>query len=226
MIPTFATARDFVRDNTLLEAPSLVPEIRLHLASSALPLWEATEAQLEQQGLPPPYWAFAWAGGQALARYMLDFPEQVRNRRVLDFAAGSGIGAIAAAKAGARSVEAAEIDAFAQAAIAMNGAANGVEILVHDSDLVGQANQDWDLVLAGDVCYEQPMAARVFDWLALLAGSGATVLLGDPGRSYLPRQGLEKLTTYKVPTTRELEDCDLRNAGVWKVEPLRLNATP
>ncbi len=226
MTPSVAQARDFVRANTLLEAPSLVPEVRLHLASAALPLWEATEAELEKQGLPPPFWAFAWAGGQALARFLLDYPERARNRRVLDFAAGSGLGAIAAAKAGARSVEAAEIDRFAQAAIAMNGAANGVEILVHQEDLVGQTNQDWDLVLAGDVCYEQPMAGRVFDWLVQLAGSGATVLLGDPGRSYLPRQGLEKLATYKVPTTRELEDCDLRNAGVWRVEPLRPNGTP
>ena len=219
MTPSGAEAQAFVRANTRLETPSLLPEIKLHLASAALPLWQATEDQLRAQGLPPPFWAFAWAGGQALARYLLDHPEIAAEKRVLDFAAGSGVQGIAAALAGARAVAASEIDGFAIAALRLNAAANGVRLALLEADLVGQANPGWDLVLAGDVCYERPMAERVFAWLRRLAGEGATVLLGDPGRSYLPREGLEKLAGYAVPTTRELEDTDLRNAGVWRVLP-------
>ncbi len=213
---------DFIRANTRLEAPPLVPEVRLHLASEVVPLWEATEEELAAQGLPPPFWAFAWAGGQALARYLLEHPEVVRGKRVLDFAAGSGLQGIAAKLAGARSVEAVEIDAFAVAACRLNAAANAVEVAVREADIVGSANPDepeahWDVVLAGDVCYERPAAERITAWLRGLAGDNCLVLMGDPGRTYLPRQGLERLIAYGVKTSRELEDSDLRNAVVWKV---------
>lgn len=207
----------FVRANTVLQSPQLLPELRLHLASEVVPLWQATEEELAARGVPPPYWAFAWAGGQALARYVLDDPAIVRGKRVLDFAAGSALAGIAAAMAGARNVEATEIDDFAVAAIGLNAAANGVAVELRREDLVGCDDPSWDVVLAGDVCYEKPMAARVAAWLGRLTAAGATVLLGDPGRSYLPRRGLERLARYPVPTTRELEDSDLRNATVWRV---------
>ncbi len=209
----------FIRANTRLEAPPLVPEVQLHLASEVVPLWEATEEELAEKGLPPPFWAFAWAGGQALARYLLDHPEVVRGKRVLDFAAGSGLQGIAAKLAGAESVEAVEIDAFACAACRLNAAANGVEITVREEDIVGTENPGWDVVLAGDVCYERPAAERIVTWLRGLAAEGCLVLMGDPGRTYLPRQGLERLIAYGVKTSRELEDSDLRNAVVWKVAP-------
>ena len=207
----------FVRSNTRVERPALVPEVALHLASEVVPLWQATEADLAETGLPPPFWAFAWAGGQALARFLLDNPEWVAGKRVLDFAAGSGVQGIAAALAGAARVEASEIDRFALAALALNAEANGVALELRDEDVVGCLEADWEVVLAGDVCYERPMAGRVSAWLGALAGRGATVLMGDPGRSYLPRAGLEKLARYAVQTTRELEDSDLRNAVVWQV---------
>jgi len=208
---------DFIRANTRLEAPPLVPEVRLHLASEVVPLWEATETELAEQGLPPPFWAFAWAGGQALARYLLDHPEVVRGRRVLDFAAGSGLQGIAAMLAGAAAVEAVEIDAFACAACRLNAEANGVEIVVQEADIVGMANPGWDVVLAGDICYERPAAERITAWLRGLVTQDCLVLLGDPGRTYLPRQGLERIIAYGVKTSRELEDSDLRNAVVWRV---------
>ena len=207
----------FVRAQTEILTTPLVPEVRLHLASEIVPIWQATEAELAEAGLPPPYWAFAWVGGQALARYLLDQPEAVAGRRVLDFAAGSGLQGIAAAKAGAARVEAAEIDRFAEAAIALNAALNQVEIETVTADLIGAANPGWEVVLAGDVCYERPMAARVEAWLTELAAGGTEVLIGDPGRTYLPKSGLERITAYSVKTTRELEDSDVRNAVVWRV---------
>lgn len=215
--PPIARAERFVIENTAVESPPLVPEVRLHLASEVVPLWQASEAELAGIGLPPPYWAFAWAGGQALARYLLDRPETVRGKHVLAFAAGSGVEAIAAAKAGAARVAASDIDRFALAALALNAGLNGVAIEVLAKDLVGRLDGGWQVVLAGDVCYERPMAERVFAWLQALAASGTTVLLGDPGRSYLPRAGLQRLTAYAVQTSRELEDSDVRNAVVWRV---------
>ncbi|WP_200808543.1 class I SAM-dependent methyltransferase [Tistlia consotensis] len=211
-----ADPESFVRSQTAIEAPSLIPELRLHLATEVIPLWQATEADLEAIGLPPPYWAFAWAGGQGLARYLLDQPEVVAGRRVLDFAAGSGVAGLAAARAGAAAVEASEIDAFALAALKLNAALNGLALTVRSDDLVGR-DEGWAVVLAGDVCYERPMAERVFAWLRSLAARGALVLLGDPGRTYLPKAGLERITAYGVRTSRELEDSDLRNAVVWRV---------
>jgi predicted nicotinamide N-methyase len=206
----------FIRRETAIASPPLVPEIRLHLATEITPIWQATEATLAHEGLPPPYWAFAWPGGQALARTILDDPAIVRGKRVLDFAAGSGLVAIAAAKAGAQSVTAAEIDDFAAAAIALNAALNGVHVPVTLEDQVGQAGL-WDLVLAGDVCYERPMAERVTAWLRGLVAQGVQVLMGDPGRSYLPKNGLALVTRHKVPTSLELEDRTERETAIWRL---------
>ena len=214
-----ANRRAFILDNTRLLTPPLVPELRLALADEAAPLWQKTEEELGEMGLPPPFWAFAWAGGQALARYLLDRPEIVRGRRVLDFASGSGLVAIAAALAGAAEVEASEIDPFAQAAIALNAETNGVRIAVRAGDLVGR-DDGWDVALAGDVSYERDMAGAVTDWLAGLAGRGAAALIGDPGRAYLARDRLERLAEYAVPVTRELEDSEIKNTGVYRFRAL------
>jgi len=207
----------FVRANTVLTAPPLLPEIKLHLATEVTPLWHATETALERDQLPPPYWAFAWAGGQALARHILDRPQSVAARRVLDIGAGSGLVAIAAARAGAQAV-AAEPDPFALAAIALNAAANHVAVEIEAGDLIGTARA-WDVVLAGDMCYERPLADRLIPWLRRLAGEGALVLLGDPGRAYLPGTGLAELARYTVPTSLELEDRTSREAVVWRLAP-------
>src|SRR5438876_5569610 len=154
----------FVRHNTVIVAPPLVPEIRLHLATEVAPIWLATEETLAQGAVPPPFWAFAWAGGQALARYLLDHPQMVAGRELLDFGAGSGLVALAAAKAGAARVIAAEIDDFAAAAIAINAALNDVVIEVVTADLSDGDSRFWKLVTAGDICYEQPMAERAMRW--------------------------------------------------------------
>jgi predicted nicotinamide N-methyase len=206
----------FVRANTGIAAPPLVPEISLYLASEITPLWHATEESLAQDQLPPPYWAFAWAGGQALARHLLDHPELARGRRALDFGSGSGLVAIAAARAGARAT-AAEIDPFACAAIRLNAALNGVALEIESADVIGRVDAPWELVLAGDMCYERPLAERLVAWLRDLAGRGVTVLLGDPGRAYLPTAGLVALARYTVPTTRELEDRESRESVVWRL---------
>lgn len=208
----------FVRANTEVVEPPLVPEIPLRLATELTPVWEATEALLEAQGLDPPYWAFAWAGGQALARHVLDHPGLVAGKRVLDFAAGCGIAGIAAARAGATSVEASEIDPLAAAAVAMNAEMNGADVTVLLRDVVG-GNGGWEIILAGDVCYERPMAERVTAWLRARVRVGAQVWIGDPIRGYLPREGLKRVATYRVRTTREIEDADLRNAAVWRLQP-------
>jgi predicted nicotinamide N-methyase len=207
----------FVRRNTAIAAPPLVPEIRLHLATEITPIWQATEESLARGAVPPPFWAFAWAGGQALARYLLDHPDQVAGRFVLDFGAGSGLVAIAAAEAGAARVLCAEIDDFAAAAIAANAALNGVDIEVTTADVIGTTDIRWEVVTAGDVCYERPMADRVTAWLRALAHWGCLVLLGDPGRAYLPANGLLERARYLVPTSRELEDRETRDAVVWGV---------
>lgn len=207
----------FVRTHARLLPVPHAPEISLHVADEATALWSKTEEELGEIGLPPPFWAFAWAGGQALARYVLDNPEIVRGRRVLDFASGSGLVAIAAAMAGAARVEAADIDAYAAAAIAVNAAANGVadRIGVLHADIVGQ-DGGWDVALAGDICYQRDDAERATAWLRALAGRGADVLIGDPGRSYLPRAELIEIAAYEVPTTRELEDQDVKRSSVWR----------
>jgi len=202
----------FILDNTRLMAPPLVPEVKLHLATEVVPLWRKTEEELAAEGIPPPYWAFAWAGGQALARYVLDNPDTVRGKAVLDFGSGSGLVAIAAAKAEAR-VLAADIDTFAAAAIALNAKANGAQVSVTTDDVIGRTGS-WQTILVGDMCYERPLAERLLAWLR---DSGALVLLGDPGRSYFPKSGVERLATYNVQTTRELEDREIRETGVYRL---------
>jgi len=210
-----ADRRAFIRQNTRLLNPPLAPRLRLHLADEAVPLWLKTEEELGEMGLPPPFWAFAWAGGQALARYLAERPEIVAGAYALDFAAGSGLVAIAAALAGAARVEASDVDPFAIEAIALNAEANGVEIAGRLGDLVGQ-DDGWDVVLAGDVAYERDMAAAATDWLEKLARRGARVLIGDPGRAYLARDRLEQVAAYAVPVTRELEDSEIKRAGVYR----------
>jgi predicted nicotinamide N-methyase len=205
------TPRDFIRANTLTMAPPLVPEIPLQLAAEVVPLWRKTEEELAEMGVPPPYWAFAWAGGQALARYLLDNPGLVTGKRVLDVGAGSGLVGIAAAKAGAASVLAADIDAFACAAIALNAEVNGVTLDVTGEDRIGMA-APFDVILVGDLFYERPLAERLLAWLTPLP---ALVLLGDPGRSYFPKSGVEKRDAYRVPTTRDLEDREIHDTGVY-----------
>ncbi len=206
----------FIRAHTrLLPAPH-APEIRIHVAEEATELWQKTEDELGTMGLAPPFWAFAWAGGQALARYVLDHPTEVAGRHVLDFASGSGLVAIAAARAGAARVEAADVDAFATAAIALNAEANGVAVHPRLDDLVGR-DEGWETVLAGDICYERDLAARVIDWLSALSRRGARVLVGDPGRAYLPREGLVRLAEYSVPVTRALEDAEIKRSAVWEL---------
>ncbi len=207
----------FIRANTMLHEPPLVPEVKLHLASEIVPIWQMTEEELEKSGLPPPFWAFAWAGGQALARYILDHPETVAGKRVLDFGAGSGMIGIAAMKANAASVLSVDIDPFAAASIHLNAEVNGVSLNVATDDIVGSANGGWDVILIGDMCYERPLAERIETWVHSLVDGGATAYIGDPGRTYLPKSGLEKIVSYAVKTTRELEDTDVRNTSVWRV---------
>jgi predicted nicotinamide N-methyase len=208
----------FVRANTRPRPVPLVPEISLHVADEAVPLWQKTEEELGALGLEAPFWAFAWAGGQALARYVLDHPALVAGKRVLDFASGSGLVAIAAAKSGARAVEASEIDDFAVAAIEINAKANHANIQAIRADLIGR-DAGWDVVLAADVCYERETAARVFDWLASLAARGTEVRIGDPGRTYLPQEHLVRIAEYYVPVTRDLEDAEIKHTGVWQLLP-------
>ncbi len=206
----------FIRENTRLLTPPHVPEIRLHLADEATSLWEKTEEELGAMGLPPPFWAFAWAGGQALARYVLDHQEVVAGKRVLDFASGSGLVAIAAMMAGATETLATEIDAFAIAAIQLNADANDVAVTAAFEDVTGSAPGRFDVLLLGDVFYEKPMAEAVLAWAAREHAAGATVLIGDPGRSYLPREKLEAVAEYSVPVTRALEDSEVKHTKVWR----------
>jgi predicted nicotinamide N-methyase len=212
------SAADFITAHTTPGRAPLVPEVTLQLATEITPIWQATEAFLAEAGVEPPFWAFAWPGGQALARSILDAPEAVRGRRVLDFAAGCGIAAIAAAQAGAALVEAAEIDPMAVAAIRLNAALNGVSVVALEADVVGQPPR-WDIILAGDVCYEAPMTAHILPWLRAMAGSGVEVWLADPGRAYLPREGLEPLSRHEVPTSLELEDRTRREVTIARLLP-------
>ena len=207
----------FIRANTRLLPVAHAPELLIHVADEATELWQKTEDELAEIGLPPPFWAFAWAGGQALARYLLDTPEVVAGRRVLDFASGSGLVGIAAARSGAASVLASDLDPFAIAAIPLNAAANGVadRIVATAADLIGTV-PDVDIVLAADIFYERDLAGAVGDWLGRLHAAGTVVLLGDPGRSYLPRARLETIASFAVPVTRALEDAEIKQSHVWR----------
>jgi predicted nicotinamide N-methyase len=200
---------------TSLTRPPLVPELRLHLAGEITPLWERTEEALGAPGADPPFWAFGWAGGLAVARYLLDHPEEVTGRTVLDLAAGSGVGAIAAVLAGARSALAADIGPFAGAAVAVNAEANGVRVAFTGRDLLADEPPTVDVVIAGDVCYERRMTGRVLAWLAAAHVRGARVLLGDPTRGFLPAGGLLRLAEYPVPTPVDLEGVAVRRTSVY-----------
>lgn len=212
------TPEDFVAAHTTVAHAPLVPEIALHLASEITPIWQATEDWLKERNIEPPFWAFAWPGGQATARLLLDEPARVAGKRVLDFAAGCGIAAIAAAQSGAALVEAAEIDPLALAAVRLNAALNGVRVETPEGDIVG-APCRWDVILAGDVCYEAPMTAHILPWLRAMAAAGTEVLLADPGRAYLPREGLAPISRHAVPTTLELEDRTLREVTLFRLLP-------
>ena len=213
--PRVADPVAFIRANTSLIAPPHVPEIVLHLADEAHDLWQLTEEELQEKGLPPPFWAFAWAGGQGLARYVLDTAGCVQERNILDFATGSGLVAIAAAKAGAAHILAADIDPFCAAAVALNTEANGVSVDFIGRDLIG-VDEGWEVVLAGDVFYDRAFAERLGPWFSALATRGAMVLVGDPGRAYLPKERMTQLAEYQVSVTRALEDSEVKRTRVWR----------
>ncbi len=205
----------FILANTRLQPVPHAPEITLWLADEITPIWRLTEEELGEMGLPPPFWAFAWAGGQGLARWLLDHPAEVAGKRVLDLAAGSGLVGIAAMQSGAASVLCADIDPFCGAAVALNARANGVALSFIDTDLLDAPPPEVDVLCAGDVFYEQPMAGRVLAWLTEAAGQGTRVLVGDPLRTYFPKDGFDLLAEYVVPTTRELEDDAVKRTRVW-----------
>lgn len=204
MTPPLAELLDFIRARTAPAPVPLAPEISLYTATELTPLWRATSAELEGWD-PSPYWAFPWVGGQALARFLLDHPEAVRGRSVFDFASGSGVGAIAAMRAGASRAVAADLDPMCQAAVQLNAGLNRVEVGFRPGDAIGDPLEGFDLVLAGDVFYERSLAERAVAWFRALARRGARVLAGDPGRLYSPQQGMRDLASYDVPTTLEIE---------------------
>ncbi len=208
-------AEEFIRANTSLTRLPYLPEISLYLADEVHGLWRKTEAELAEIGLPPPFWAFAWPGGQAVARYILNKPETVRGLSVLDFATGSGMVAIAAAMAGAKSVTAIDIEPFCEAAVTLNAAANHVAIDFLRGDPIG-SDGGWDVVLAGDIFYEAALVERVAPWFKTLAARGALVLAGDPERYYMPRKDVEPVVLYKVPVNPEVEDDDVKHTTVWR----------
>jgi predicted nicotinamide N-methyase len=210
-----ARRRAFILANTRLQRPPHTPELLLHLADEITPIWRMTEEDLDRIGLPPPFWAFAWAGGQALARYLLDHPREVAGGRVVDFGAGSGLVAIAAMKAGAASALAADIDGYCATAVQLNAEANGVVVDFTGADLLQAPPPSVGLITAGDICYEKSMAERALAWLRSAHDAGARVLIGDPGRGYFPKHGLVQLAEYQVETTRELEDFAVKRTGVW-----------
>jgi predicted nicotinamide N-methyase len=210
--------RAFILANTKLSSPSLLPELRLHLAHSSLPLWQKTADDLGDMGLEPPYWAFAWAGGQALARYVLDHPHIVAGKTVLDIGSGSGLGAISAMRAGAGKAVAADIDCLAVAAIALNCEVNGVVLEVVCLDILASQPPPADVFLVGDLFYEQQLADKALAFILAAAAAGADVLVGDPSRSYFPRAHFEALEEYDVPVPRDLEDADVKRTAVWRLK--------
>ena len=213
-----ASAPQIIRSSTQLRPVALVPEIRLHQASEPIGLWHRTELAAGRTGLDPPFWAFAWAGGQALARYLLDHPEAVKGRHVIDIASGSGLVAIAAARAGAAAVTAYDIDPLAAAAITMNADANGVAVRAVCADVLDEdapASPGIDVILAADAFYERDLAAQVLRFLERAHAAGAAVLAGDFGRTYLPRARLAPLATYDVPGLLAMEGTDTKRTTIW-----------
>jgi len=211
------SAEAFIRANTRVLAPPLVPEIALHLAEESLPIWQKTEEELGQMNLPPPYWAFAWAGGQALARYVLDNPTLLSGKRVLDLGAGSGLTAIAGMKAGAARVLASDLDLIALAAIHLNAALSGVEVSTTADNLLERAPGAFDVVLVGDLFYERALADLVLRFIGEASAAGALVLIGDPQRNYFPRGRFASVGEYRVPVTHELEDAEIKRTSVWRL---------
>jgi predicted nicotinamide N-methyase len=217
-VPNLAARHaEFIQSHTVLTTPPLVPELNLYLADTVIPFWQATEAWLAEANIDAPFWAFAWPGGLALARHLLDHPDLVRGRRVLDFAAGCGIAGMAAARAGAASVDASDISEMALAAIRLNAAANGVAVDTLPGDIVG-GDGNWDLILAGDVLYEGPMSRHILPWLRGLARA-AEVWVADPGRNYLPAEGLVPFAAYTVPTNLELENRTEKVTTLYRLLP-------
>jgi predicted nicotinamide N-methyase len=199
----------------------------MFLADEAVPLWHKTEQEMGETGLPPPFWAFAWAGGQALGRHLLDHPQLVRGKSILDLASGSGLVGIAAVKASAAQVAVADIDAFARAAAELNAKQNNVSVSLIDTDLLTvPTGECWDVVLAGDIFYERDTAARAFDFLQRQSAAGATILIGDPGRSYLPQNKLRRIAEYDVPVLRDIEDAAIKRTSIWMLEPVETAADP
>lgn len=209
----------FIRANTGIARPPLVPEIRLHLAHEALLIWQKTEEELGKMGLPPPFWAFAWAGGQALSRYILDGSAAVAGCRVLDVATGSGLVAIAAMLAGAGQAVASDIDPFAVTAADLNAALNRVSISPSLGNPLLEPADGADVILVGDLFYERELAAQAHAWLKHAQMRGVRILIGDPGRTYLPKKDLIQLAEYHVPVTRDLEDAEIKRSSVWTLRP-------
>jgi predicted nicotinamide N-methyase len=207
----------FIAANTRLLPVPLVPEICLYLAEESLAIWRQTEEELGRMNVPPPWWAFAWAGGQALARYVLDNPNLTAGRSVLDLGAGSGLTGIAAMKAGAARVLAADTDPFALAAVALNATANAVVVEATGRDLLAGSPSGHGLVLVGDLFYERLLAERVLAFLDAAQAQGSAVLVGDPRRSYFPRERFEPVAEYSVPVTRDLEDVEIKRTAVWRL---------
>lgn len=208
----------FIRDNTKLLSPPLVPEIKLHLAEESLPIWLKTEEELGEINVPPPFWAFAWAGGQALARYLLDNPALIAGKSMLDLGCGSGLTAIAPMLAGARSALAADIDLLALVATNLNAEANGVMVETTSEDLLARAPKPFDVTLVGDLFYERSMSDHVLAYIEAAAKGGSLVLIGDPQRNYFPRDRFTKVAEYNVPVTRELEDNEIKRTAVWRLD--------
>lgn len=214
------SARSFVLRHTRLRPVPGLEEIRLHLADEVLPLWRAAQLEAADPDAPLPFWAFAWAGGLAIARYLRDHPDSVAGRRVFDIASGSGLCAIAADRAGAAAVTAADVDRYAVAAIDLNSRANGRRIRSVGRDVLDEEPPDADVVLAGDCFYEGPLAERVLAWLRRVRANGTEVLVGDPARRFLPTDALDELAAYDVRTTTELEDMARKRAWVYSLRPV------
>jgi predicted nicotinamide N-methyase len=215
-VPSVARLRAFVRRETRLRDVPDVPGLRLHQASDVMALWHETADLLGMPDPPLPYWAFTWSGGLAIARFLLEQPDMVRGRRVVDVGAGSALCGLVAARLGAAAVEAIDIDPLAAAAAELNAHANDLAIAVRRSDPLGEEPPDADIILAGDVSYEERMAAGMLDWLRRAAAKGSTVLVGDPGRRYLD-PGLQPLANYRVRVSREIEEAEQKSSSVYRV---------